>query len=87
MLECPSRDVSARERKTDVLLDLTHGAAIKNQLFVVTVVQLVERQIVILVVAGSSPVGHPTFFTKKAQSNPLGFFIFTNCTFSLITRF
>lgn len=29
--------------------------------FVVTVVQLVERQIVILVVAGSSPVGHPIF--------------------------
>lgn len=65
MLECPSRDVSAREGKTDVLLDLTHGAAIKNQLFVVTVVQLVERQIVILVVAGSSPVGHPTFLIRK----------------------
>ena len=27
----------------------------------VAVVQLVERQIVILVVAGSSPVGHPIF--------------------------
>ena len=27
----------------------------------VTVVQLVERQIVILVVVGSSPIGHPIF--------------------------
>ncbi len=29
------------------------------------VVQLVERQIVILVVVGSSPIGHPTFFTTS----------------------
>ena len=68
-------------------LDQTRRDTLKMYFFVVAVVQLVERQIVILVVVGSSPIGHPTFFTKKAQSNPLGFFIFTNCTFSLITRF
>ena len=32
--------------------------------YTVAVVQLVERQIVILVVAGSSPVGHPIFHLK-----------------------
>ena len=31
----------------------------------VAVVQLVERQFVVLVVAGSSPVGHPIHFTIK----------------------
>jgi hypothetical protein len=35
------------------------AAPLYNITLVVTVVQLVERQIVILVVAGSSPVGHP----------------------------
>jgi hypothetical protein len=30
---------------------------------VVTVAQLVESQIVILVVVGSSPIGHPIFFS------------------------
>ena len=35
--------------------------AIKNDHSVVAVVQLVERQIVILVVVGSSPIGHPIF--------------------------
>ena len=35
----------------------------------VTVVQLVERQFVALVVAGSSPVGHPiTYYEPLAQS-------------------
>ncbi len=33
----------------------------------VNVVQLVERQIVILVVAGSSPVIHPKLFAPIAQ--------------------
>ena len=37
--------------------------------FMVTVVQLVERQFVALVVAGSSPVGHPiTYYEPLAQS-------------------
>ena len=34
----------------------------------VTVVQLVERQFVALVVAGSSPVGHPINYEPLAQS-------------------
>ena len=34
----------------------------------VTVVQLVERQFVALVVAGSSPVGHPIKYEPLAQS-------------------
>ena len=50
-------------------LDQTRRATIKMSLFVVDVVQLVERQIVILVVAGSSPVVHPTFsFIRPAQA-------------------
>ncbi len=32
-----------------------------NADFMVTVVQLVERQIVVLVVVGSSPIGHPIY--------------------------
>ena len=47
-------------------LDLTRGAEIKKSLFVVAVVQLVERQIVILVVVGSSPIGHPTLEIMRA---------------------
>ena len=31
----------------------------------VAVVQLVERQFVVLVVAGSSPVGHPSYFNDN----------------------
>ncbi len=34
----------------------------------VDVVQLVERQIVILVVVGSSPIVHPIFYGSLAQS-------------------
>ena len=49
-----------------------------------TVVQSVERQIVILVVVGSIPIGHPILILMEplapmnieAQFNPLGFFIF-----------
>ena len=33
----------------------------------VAVVQLVERQFVVLVVAGSSPVGHPIHFTARYE--------------------
>ena len=43
----------------------------KNNLVInimVTVVQLVERQFVALVVAGSSPVGHPINYEPLAQS-------------------
>ncbi len=39
----------------------------------VAVVQLVERQIVILVVVGSSPIGHPIFIPH------LGLFIELTC--------
>jgi hypothetical protein len=56
----------------------------------VAVVQLVERQIVILVVVGSSPIGHPIFKIQfrssqevkntKALFNPQGFFIFGTIT-------
>ena len=35
---------------------------------VVTIVQLVEREFVVLVVAGSSPVGHPNKIFKKCAS-------------------
>ena len=42
-------------------LDQTRRDTLKMNFFVVAVVQLVERQIVILVVVGSSPIGHPTF--------------------------
>ena len=39
---------------------------------VVTVVQLVERQIVVLVVVGSSPISHPiSFFNQKNQSKKI----------------
>ncbi len=34
----------------------------------VSVVQLVERQIVVLVVVGSSPIVHPIFYGSLAQS-------------------
>ncbi len=46
-------------------LDPAQRDTVKRFFSVVTVVQLVERQIVILVVAGSSPVGHPIFFEKR----------------------
>ena len=56
------------------------GAPLYNITLVVTVVQLVERQIVILVVAGSSPVGHPIL--KLIKSLPRGrlFFFSTEIT-------
>lgn len=47
-------------------LDQTQRDTLKKNLFVVAVVQLVERQIVILVVVGSSPIGHPTLKILKA---------------------
>jgi hypothetical protein len=40
---------------------------------VVAVAQLVESRIVIPVVVGSSPIGHPIRFKQKAQSKRLGF--------------
>ena len=41
----------------------------------VAVAQLVESQIVILVVVGSSPIGHPKSFKQKAQFFELGFLL------------
>jgi hypothetical protein len=37
----------------------------------VSVVQLAERQIVVLVVAGSNPVAHPKGGSQKKPCNPL----------------
>ena len=42
----------------------------------VAVAQLVESRIVIPVVAGSIPVGHPNKFKHLAQSYRLGFLLF-----------
>lgn len=40
-----------------------------KHLFVAAIAQLVEHWIVIPVVAGSSPVGRPTFFLVKTQES------------------
>ena len=40
------------------------------------VAQLVESQIVILVVVGSSPISHPNKFNKLASVHGRGFFVF-----------
>ena len=57
-------------------LDQTQRDTLKKNLFMVAVVQLVERQIVILVVVGSSPIGHPTLeIIKACVSGP---FLFLN---------
>ena len=45
----------------------------------VAVAQLVESQIVILVVAGSSPVGHPIIFCMKYFLSLLGVFFLAGC--------
>ena len=50
-------------------------------MLMVDVVQLVERQIVVLVVAGSSPTTHPS---KKSAKLMADFFITYN-TFKLLT--
>ena len=39
----------------------------------VAVAQLVESRIVIPVVVGSSPIGHPTVFNEKAQPSGWAF--------------
>ncbi len=43
-----------------------------SSLLLVAVAQLVEPQIVVLVVAGSSPVGHPIFFVVPSRRPPAG---------------
>ena len=47
--------------------------SVRAKVSTVAVAQLVESQIVILVVVGSSPIGHPTKFKQKAQSSDWAF--------------
>ena len=53
----------------------------RNSLLLVVVAQLVEPQIVVLVVAGSSPVDHPILFRK-----PLGLVVFFWFLFDAVPR-
>ena len=46
--------------------------SVRAKVSTVAVAQLVESQIVILVVVGSSPIGHPKF-KQKAQSSDWAF--------------
>ncbi len=65
--EEPVGDEEFKLRRSHARLSKREKCAILRALFTVAIAQLVEHSVVVRVVTGSSPVGHPTKIPRKIE--------------------